>query len=175
MFSAPDLALTQLFIETLSVILRTLVVIYLPPLRRSEATPGRTRPVVRDAVVSALAGGLVTLLVWGVIANPLDMTIPEFYGENSYTQAHGRNIVNVILVDFRAIDTMGEILVLALAGIGVFTLMRLRANRARAPRVFAYRLAPEEERGLVPAERTDIAGPLPDDDEWEQDERGRNS
>src|SRR5690625_1983967 len=175
MFSAPDLALTQLFIETLSVILLTLVVIYLPPLRRSEAMPGRKRPVVRDAVVSALAGGLVTLLVWGVIANPLDMTIPEFYGENSYTEAHGRNIVNVILVDFRAIDTMGEILVLALAGIGVFTLMRLRANRARAPRVFAYRLAPEEERGLVPAERTDIAGPLPDDDEWEQDERGRNS
>src|SRR5690625_1643752 len=61
MFSAPDLALTQLFIETLSVILLTLIVIYLPPLKRSDAVPGRKRPVVRDAVVSIAAGALITI------------------------------------------------------------------------------------------------------------------
>ena len=56
----------------------------------------------------------------------VDRTITAFYEQASYLQAHGRNIVNVILVDFRSLDTLGEITVLAVAALGVFALMRLR-------------------------------------------------
>jgi multicomponent Na+:H+ antiporter subunit A len=54
-----------------------------------------------------------------------------YFLENSYVMAHGRNIVNVILVDFRALDTMGEITVLALAAIGVYTLLKFRYNTSK--------------------------------------------
>lgn len=55
----------------------------------------------------------------------LDPYISEFYAENSYLLANGRNIVNVILVDFRAFDTMGEITVLSVAGLGIYALLKL--------------------------------------------------
>jgi multicomponent Na+:H+ antiporter subunit A len=55
-----------------------------------------------------------------------------FFAENSYILAHGRNIVNVIIVDFRALDTLGEITVLALAGVGVYTLLKLKPEDSEA-------------------------------------------
>jgi multicomponent Na+:H+ antiporter subunit A len=134
LFSAPDLALTQLFVETLSVIILTLIIIHLPQLLRDDEMHDSKRPVARDATVSVLAGLLVTALIWSVTSLPLDRTVPAFYEANSYKEAKGRNIVNVILVDFRALDTLGEITVLALAGVGVLTLLKLRAS------------APERER-----------------------------
>jgi len=135
LFSAPDLALTQLFVETLTVIIMTLVVVYLPHLvrraggasaPREGARKGRGR--VRDAVVASLAGVLMSALVLSVTSSPLDRSLPRFFEANSYLEAEGRNIVNVILVDFRAFDTLGEILVLAIAGVGVLTLLKLRSS-----------------------------------------------
>lgn len=128
LFSAPDLALTQLFVETLSVIILTLIIIHLPQLLRDDEMHDSKRPVVRDVSVSVLAGLLITALVWSVTSLPLDRAVPAFYEANSYKEAEGRNIVNVILVDFRALDTLGEITVLALAGVGVLTLLKLRAS-----------------------------------------------
>jgi multicomponent Na+:H+ antiporter subunit A len=62
---------------------------------------------------------------------PLDRRLQDFYAENSRLLGHGRNVVNVILVDFRALDTLGEITVLSTAAIGVFALLKLRPRRDR--------------------------------------------
>ncbi|MCA1759449.1 MAG: DUF4040 domain-containing protein, partial [Bacteroidales bacterium] len=124
LLSAPDLALTQFSIETLTVILLVLVVYKIPKIKSLSSK----RIITRDAVLSVLAGVTVTSLVLIVLNNPADSKISGYFLENSYVLAHGRNIVNVILVDFRALDTMGEITVLALAAIGVYTLLKFRYN-----------------------------------------------
>lgn len=127
LFGAPDLALTQFLIETLTVILLVLVLHRLPPLALISRTPAR----VRDVVVALLFGGTMTALVlvaWGV---PFQPHASNFYAERSYAEAHGRNIVNVILVDFRGFDTLGEITVLSVAAIGVYALLKLRPQEAK--------------------------------------------
>jgi multicomponent Na+:H+ antiporter subunit A len=128
LFSAPDLATTQLFVETLTVILMTLVVIYLPHLAPRVGSRPRRRKVLRDACLAVATGALMSALLLSVTSVPLDRSLTDFYEANSYVVAQGRNIVNVILVDFRALDTLGEIVVLALAGVGIFTLLKLRAR-----------------------------------------------
>jgi multicomponent Na+:H+ antiporter subunit A len=125
LFGAPDLAMTQLSIETLTVILFVLVLYRLP--RFSELTGKVTR--FRDALVAIAAGVMMTLLVIIITSTPLVSRLTPYFAENSYTLAKGRNIVNVILVDFRGIDTLGEITVLAVAAIGVYALMKLRSNQ----------------------------------------------
>ncbi|WP_319782789.1 putative monovalent cation/H+ antiporter subunit A [Oceanisphaera sp. IT1-181] len=122
-FSAPDLAITQILVETLTVIMLVLVLFRLP---RFQELSGR---VVRwrDAVVAAAFGVLVTMMLLTVHQTALPgERISDYLAANSYVLAHGRNIVNVILVDFRALDTLGEIFVLALAAIGVNAMIRLR-------------------------------------------------
>lgn len=121
LFSAPDLAMTQFAIETLSLILLVIVLIHLPGLSGTEPVGRR----IRDAIVSVGCGALVTLLMGMALAMPMDLRVSEYLAENSYTQAQGHNIVNVILVDFRGIDTMGEITVLVMAALGVYVLMRM--------------------------------------------------
>ncbi len=121
-FSAPDLALTQFSIETLTVIILVLIAYKIPKI--SSISPKRN--LRRDAVLSITAGATLSLLVMMALGMPADNTIGTYFLENSYVAAHGRNVVNVILVDFRALDTMGEITVLALAAIGVYTLQRFR-------------------------------------------------
>ncbi|WP_445156870.1 putative monovalent cation/H+ antiporter subunit A [Halomonas sp. E14] len=123
LFSAPDLGITQLLVETLTVILLVLVLFRLPRFA-SLSTPVER---VRDILVAGALGVLVTLLIltaWGV-----DQFVPisDYMIEQSVPLAHGRNIVNVILVDYRALDTLGEIFVLALAAIGVIAMLKLRA------------------------------------------------
>jgi multicomponent Na+:H+ antiporter subunit A len=125
LFGAPDLAMTQFSIETLTVILFVFVLYRLP--RFSEFTGKATR--LRDAMVAIFAGGMMTLLVLVITSTPLVSRLTPYFAENSYTLAKGRNIVNVILVDFRGIDTLGEITVLAVAAIGVFALMKLRTEK----------------------------------------------
>jgi multicomponent Na+:H+ antiporter subunit A len=122
LYGAPDLAMTQFAIETLTVIIFVLVLYRLPRF----ATYSRRVSRFRDAAVAVLAGGMMTLLVLAVISTPLVSRISPYFASNSYLLAKGRNIVNVILVDFRGIDTLGEITVLAVAAIGVFALMKLR-------------------------------------------------
>ena len=128
LFSAPDLAMTQFLIETLSVILFVLVIYRLP--RFTILTPPATR--LRDVIVCASAGAVMAALVLAATAEISDPVLSRFYAANSVEAAHGRNIVNVILVDFRALDTMGEITVLAVAAIGVLALLRLRPEGGSA-------------------------------------------
>jgi multicomponent Na+:H+ antiporter subunit A len=121
-WGAPDLAITQLMVETLTVVL-LLVVLSRLPLRTWVGLGGVRRG---DAVVAAALGVAVSLTVLAAGAVERWPGIAEFFVEASVPQANGRNIVNVILVDFRALDTLGETLVLALAGVGVFALLRAR-------------------------------------------------
>lgn len=124
-FGAPDLAMTQLVIETLSVVLLVSAFYYLPPI---VVRSGRGMHV-RDAILSLLVGGMITVLI--LIAQGVQLTEPisSYFAKTSVPVAHGRNIVNVILVDYRGLDTLGEITVLAVAGIGSLALLRLRQKR----------------------------------------------
>lgn len=120
-FSAPDLAITQILIETLTVILLVFVLFKLPRFQRLSSSDVRWR----DAFVALVFGGMMTLLVMTVTQFAEPDRISDYLIENSYLIAKGRNIVNVILVDYRALDTLGEIFVLALAAIGVMAMIKL--------------------------------------------------
>jgi len=124
LFGAPDLAMTQFALETLTVILFVLVLYRLP--RFAILSSRGTR--IREAVVALAAGGLMTMLVLAVTAVPLRSRLAPYFAANSLELAHGRNLVNVILVDFRGLDTLGEITVLTAAAVGVYALMRLRLH-----------------------------------------------
>lgn len=120
-FSAIDLALTQVLVETLAVILFVLAFFRLPKF----TTFSPKSVIVRDALIATVFGifmGGLALFAYGInFFEP----ISAYFAEFSYTQAYGRNVVNVILVDFRAIDTLGELVVLAIAAVGVFALLKL--------------------------------------------------
>jgi len=126
---APDLAMTQFVIEALIVVLFVLVVHRLPMLHVRPTSAVR----LRNLSVAISGGLLMTLLVLTASNVPVPEPISTYFGERSVPDAHGRNVVNVILVDFRALDTLGEIVVLALAGIGVYALIRLRLSPRREP------------------------------------------
>jgi multicomponent Na+:H+ antiporter subunit A len=129
MFGAPDLAMTQVLIETLTLILLILVFYHLPAFERLSSSLERGR----DAIIAGAAGLVMTALVLTATASPSERVLTPYFAEAAQPEAHGRNIVNVILVDFRALDTLGEITVLAAAGVGVFALLRLRPRRLRRP------------------------------------------
>ncbi len=122
MHGAADLAMTQVLVETLTVILVVLVLIHVPKLKELRSATSK----VRDGVIAVAAGAMMTLLILAVTAVPFDAFISEYYAETSYPLAHGRNIVNVILVDFRALDTMGEVVVVAIAGLAVYALIKMK-------------------------------------------------
>jgi multicomponent Na+:H+ antiporter subunit A len=131
LFGAPDLAMTQFSIETLTVILLVLVLYRLP--RFSVFTTPWER--WRDLGVALAGGSMFTVLVLVVTAIPRESRLTPYFAENSYTLAQGLNVVNVILVDFRGFDTMGEIVVLGVAALGVFALLKLRLDDKRAAKV----------------------------------------
>ncbi len=129
LYGAPDLAMTQLSIETLMSILLVLVLYRLPRYFSSTDLSAR----LRDAIFAGTTGLLITLLVLAVTSLDTTSQLTPFFAEVSYTEAQGRNVVNVILVDFRGMDTMGEITVLAIAALGVYALMRLRLGEEQKP------------------------------------------
>jgi multicomponent Na+:H+ antiporter subunit A len=126
-FGAPDLALTQLMVETLTVIIVSLVLPRLPSLNREKKKPLPRR--LMTAGLCAAVGFLVTSMLIGIGQSPLDRSLTAFYESKSYLAAHGRNIVNVILVDFRALDTLGEITVVVLAAWAGIALIRKPKER----------------------------------------------
>ncbi len=128
LFGAPDLAMTQILVETLTIILFVLVFYHLP---RFATFSGRVARVT-DAVVALAGGALMTVFVLAVTAAPHD-PISTFFEEAAVPEGRGRNVVNVIIVDFRALDTLGEIAVLGLAGFGVFALLKLRPKARPEP------------------------------------------
>ena len=127
-YSAPDVAKTQLLVETLIVVFIAIALRYLP---RSRAVPkhSRTRRGV-NAIIASLVGLAVGLVLWLISAAPLDPQLSQFYALNSVSGGHGRNIVNVILVDFRAFDTLGEAVVVIVAALAaIAALGRIKADK----------------------------------------------
>ena len=122
LFRAPDLALTQLVVETITTVLFLLCFYHLPKLQK-ETTPLPSKVV--NGLLSLAVGLVMTLVALSANGNPLPESIAGYY-ENAYELAGAKNIVNAILVDFRGFDTMLEILVLSMAGLGVYTLIKLR-------------------------------------------------
>ncbi|KKO49573.1 cation:proton antiporter [Arsukibacterium sp. MJ3] len=123
-FSAVDVGITQVLVETITVLLLVLVLYRLPEFRQLSSRANRAR----DATIALLSGGLITVLIL-LVTNASSMnSISSYFLEKSVSEGYGRNVVNVILVDFRALDTLGEIFVLALVAIGVYSMMHLRTG-----------------------------------------------
>ncbi len=120
--SAPDLALTQLVVETLTLVIFLLVLDRLPAFYGDYIG---TR-AWRDAGLSIAVGATVTLTVLLATDASPEKDLAHYLVENTVPQGGGHNIVNVILVDFRGFDTMGEIGVVALAALSVLTLVAMR-------------------------------------------------
>lgn len=123
-YSAPDLAMTQFSIDTLTMILFVLVLYKLPKYLNLTNLRKRTK----DAFLALSFGGLIMLLALEVLQeyNPTDVS--AYYAQNAYLLAKGKNVVNVIIVDFRGVDTFMETIVLTIAAIGVFSLLKLRLH-----------------------------------------------
>ena len=119
MFSAPDVAITQLLVETLTVVLVAVAMLKLPhlELRNEKRRPGH-------AALSLVVGALVTIVIVAVVQGDLDRRLTDYFEIASWPEAFGRNIVNVILVDFRALDTFGEIAVVVIAALSAYALLR---------------------------------------------------
>ncbi len=128
---APDLAITQFIVETLTVILFVFVIYHLPRFPKISGTSQRAR----DLIVAGCAGALATTLVLVATSVQPHEKISDWHADMAYEVGRGRNIVNVILVDFRALDTLGEITVLAAAAIGVLALLKLKPRRGEEPEV----------------------------------------
>ncbi|MGL6161551.1 hydrogen gas-evolving membrane-bound hydrogenase subunit E [Microbulbifer sp.] len=121
-FGAPDVAITQLLVETLFLVMIAMTLHRLPlipPPRRSTLRIG-------DALLAAAFGCAVTATLLFVLQQPFDPGTQAYFEQAAVPEAHGRNIVNVILVDFRALDTFGEILVVFAATVAAVALLRGR-------------------------------------------------
>jgi len=129
LFGAPDLAFTQFMVETLSVVILALVMTRLT-LHKTDHRPFLEKSF--DFGVALIAGSAFTALLLAVVQVPFNSAISEFFAAYSRTIAHGRNIVNVIIVDFRGLDTLGEIAVVMIAGLGIIALIRVKGRKPRS-------------------------------------------
>jgi multicomponent K+:H+ antiporter subunit A len=127
-FSAPDLALTQISVETVTIVLFLLGLRWLPrrlvlddPRRRSLRAQSRR---ARDAVLAVATGSGLAVLAFAVLTRPGTSLLAPFFFANALEPAGGRNVVNVILVDFRGFDTLGEITVVGSVALIVYSLLR---------------------------------------------------
>ncbi len=119
-FSAPDLALTQVLVEIVTVILVLLAMYFLPEATPPESSLARR---IRDGVLAVAAGVGIAALSYAMLTLPAD-SISSFYLTESKPAGGGTNVVNVILVDFRGFDTLGEITVLGIAAVGILAMIR---------------------------------------------------
>lgn len=118
-FSAPDLALTQLVVEVVSIILMILALFFMPQRVPNASSSGR---VARDILIAGFIGGIVGAINFAILTRPF-ASISDFFIEQAVPGGGGSNVVNVILVDFRGFDTLGEITVLAIAAAGIHKLL----------------------------------------------------
>lgn len=127
--SAPDLALTQLLVETVTLVLLLLGLRWLP-LRRPDFWPEGSRPFSvglrrgGDLLLAVLGGAGAAAIAYAIMTRPPPEGLSRFFMEHAYSGAGGTNVVNVVLVDFRAFDTLGEISVLSIVALTVFSLLR---------------------------------------------------
>lgn len=122
-FRAPDLALTQLIVETITVALFLLCFTHLPKLKKSDK---KSSEKLVDFVIAASTGALLTIVAISSHSSKYFDSIAKYFVDNSYELGGGDNIVNVILVDFRGLDTLFEIAVLGLAALGIFAMIKYR-------------------------------------------------
>ena len=157
-FSAPDLALTQLAVEVVTTVLILLGLRWLP--RRIEGVsplPGSQEQArlrrLRDLILAVLVGGGMALLSYAMLTRPTPNDISSFYLSRALPEGGGSNVVNVMLVDFRGFDTLGEVTVLVAVALAVFALLR----RFRPPRESMQ--LPAQQRLLAPDVVTDLVNP----------------
>jgi multicomponent K+:H+ antiporter subunit A len=134
--SAPDLALTQISVEVVTILLLLLALNLLPkapPLLSSAPRKWR------DGTLAVTGGVLVGALAWAMLTRDPGPSIAAYHLANAKPGGGGTNVVNVILVDFRAFDTLGEIIVLGIAGLGIFALLETTAVGAAGARLRAWR------------------------------------
>jgi len=148
--SAPDLALTQLLVETVTTVLLLLGLRWLPKRVPFEDTSAGRRAALprrlRDLAIAAAAGTGMAAIAYAVMTRPLpDNAISRFFLERAHDEGGGTNVVNVIIVDFRGFDTLGEIAVLGAVAVAVYALLRRfrPARESLAP--------PRARRGQSPA------------------------
>lgn len=152
--SAPDLALTQLMVETVTTILLLLGLRWLPPrlstARKKVSTSREKARRARDLVIAVIAGASLALISLFIMLLPSGEGISQFFLQRALTEGGGSNVVNVLLVDFRSLDTLGEITVLGIVALTVYALLR------------RFRPAPEsipkptqQENQIDPASRQD--------------------
>lgn len=122
-YGAPDVAMTQFLIETLTVVIFVLILHRLPSYIKTKKYQG-----TGYIIISVVFGLVMTYLLLMVTGYPLESELRDIYAESSYPLGKGRNVVNVILVDFRQLDTMGEIVVLAIAAVGIFSMIKVKSN-----------------------------------------------
>jgi multicomponent K+:H+ antiporter subunit A len=149
-FSAPDLALTQLVVEVVTTVLFLLGLRWLPkrvPQTDDLRRPGTLRRA-RDAAIALLAGSGLAALAFALLTRPAPQSISPFFLEKALDEGGGRNVVNVMLVDFRAFDTLGEIAVLAIVGLTVYAVLR--------------RFRPARESIALPRQQELLQRPLPE-------------
>ncbi len=119
-YGAPDVAITQLLVETLVVVLVAVVLLRMPHLYRE----GKVIHRPLDAVLAVALGAMTTAVMLMVLDQPLDRRLTTYFEQTSWPEAFGRNVVNVILVDFRALDTFGEIAVVMVAALSAYVLIK---------------------------------------------------
>jgi len=127
--SAPDLAVTQLLVEIVTTVLLLLGLRWLPK-RLPDLWPEAHTPIIvmlrrsTDLLIAGAAGLGMALIAYAVMTRPAPHSIARYFMEHAYAAAGGTNVVNVILVDFRGFDTFGEITVLGIVGLTIFSLLR---------------------------------------------------
>lgn len=124
--AAPDVALTQVLVETMMIILIVFSFSSLKKLPDIKKEKGWSRGV--RTIIATGFGALVALTLNGILSQPFNNSLGRFYIKNSLSQGHGRNVVNVILVDFRALDTLGEVVVVMIAAFGIYSLLHYRSG-----------------------------------------------
>lgn len=141
LFRAPDLALTQMIVEVVSVTLFLLCFRHLPKLEREKV---RFRLKVPKLIIAVGFGATMTLVAPAALGSSPFESISTYYVENSYKLGGGKNIVNVLLVDFRGFDTMFEITVLGLASLAIYSMIKLQLEQDNTP--VLPRKRPEESK-----------------------------
>ena len=126
LLGAPDLSFTQFMVETLSVVILALV---MTRLRLSPADHRPTGEKLVDMAIAGAAGAGFGLALLKVTQMPFNTELTDFFNTYARAIAHGRNIVNVIIVDFRGLDTLGEIAVVMVTGLAILALIRIRKPR----------------------------------------------
>ena len=133
--SAPDLALTQISVEIVTILLLLLALNLLPKRPpRLSSTPLR----LRDGALGIIGGGGAGFLAWAVMTRAPNDPISAYHWANSYSGGGGTNVVNVTLVDFRAFDTFGEIIVLGIAALAIFSLLQTASRGASGRRLLQW-------------------------------------